>query len=111
MNTLKQKRLEEAGYTVGDVRDLLELSPEEEAMIDTGLLLSQLVRETRVARGWSTEQLGRKIGVSAERVEELEAAAGTRFELLFQSLYAMNVSPRTIATALSQVQLETSPLA
>lgn len=109
MNAQKQKRLEEAGYTVGDVADLLDLSPEEEALVQTGLLLSQLVRETRVARGWSTEQLGQKLGVSAERIMELETAPGTRFELLFQGLYAMNVAPREIAASIAQVEFALSP--
>ena len=109
MNNNAQERLAATGWVETTVAEFLGLSPEEEALVDTGLLLSQLVRETRVARGWSTEQLGQKIGVSAERISELETAPGTRFELLFQALYAMNVAPREIAATITQVELASSP--
>lgn len=105
MNQETKDRLEKAGWVETTVAEFLNLTPEEEAMVETGLLLSRLVRETRLARGWSEQQLGQKIGASAEQIAHLEVGPGMRFELLFQSLYAMGISPREIAAAISKVEL------
>lgn len=108
MDAQTQKNLEAKGYTVGDVSALLELTPEEEALVDTGMVLSNLVRQTRVARGLTQKQLAERLGTRQPNIARLETAAGTSFDALFQALYAMQVSPHEIAATLEGVALRTS---
>ncbi len=110
MNPQTQKNLEAKGYTVGDVSALLDLTPAEETLIDTGLALSNLVRQTRVARGLTQKQLAERLGTRQPNIARLETAAGTSFDALFQALYAMQVSPREIAAALEGVELKASDI-
>jgi len=105
MNTQTQHHLENAGYTVGDAREFLELSPEEEALVNTGLALSNLLRASREARGLSPEELARKANLASDEIAHLETAPGTRFEEVFHLLYLLGVPPREIAAAISKVEL------
>ena len=108
MDAQTQENLESRGYTVGDAGALLDLTPEEEALIDTGLALSNLVRATRQSRGLTQKQLAERLGTKQPNIARLETAAGTSFDALFQALYAMQVAPREIAAALEGVALKTS---
>lgn len=109
MDAQTQDNLKSRGYTVGDACALLDLTPEEEALIDTGLALSNLVRATRLSRGLTQKQLAERLGTKQPNIARLETAAGTSFDALFQALYAMQVAPREIAAALEGVALKTSP--
>lgn len=106
MNAQKQKRLEDKGWTVGDAADFLELSPEEETLVDTGLALSRLLRASREARGLTSQELEVKARINSGEIARLEGAIGTRFEEVFHVLYILGVSPREIANAISQVELK-----
>lgn len=110
MNAQTQKNLEAKGHIVGDVSALLELTPEEETLLDTGLVLSDLVRQTRISRGLTQKQLAERLGTRQPNIARLETAAGTSFDALFQALYAMQVSPREIAAALERVALRTNEM-
>lgn len=108
MNTRTQQDLEARGYTVGDAAALLNLTPEEEALVETGLVLSNLLRQTRRARGLSQKHLAEKLGLKQPDIARLEVAAGTNFDALFGALYALQVSPHEIAAALETVTLKTA---
>ena len=51
MHVSKRKKLEAAGYRVGDAADFLELSPEEVALIDMKVKLSGQLVELRKKAG------------------------------------------------------------
>lgn len=108
MDAQTQKNLKSRGYTIGDASALFDLTPEEEALVDTGLALSNLVRETRQARGLTQKQLAERLGTKQPNIARLETAAGTSFDALFQALYAMQVAPREIAAVLEGVALKTN---
>ena len=110
MDAQTQHKLESRGYTVGDACAQLDLTPEEEALVDTGLALSNLVRQTRQARGLTQKQLAERLGTKKPNIARLESAAGTSFDALFQALYAMQVSPREIAASLEGIALKGSEL-
>lgn len=88
------------------VAEFLELSPDEEALVDTGLALSRLLRASREARGLTAQELEAKARINSGEVARLEGAVGTRFEEVFHVLYILGVSPREIAGAISQVELK-----
>lgn len=74
MYTQKAKRLEAAGWKVGDVSDFLGLSPEEAELIEFKLALATRVRELRVSQNLTQLQLAKSIGSSQSRIAKLEAA-------------------------------------
>jgi hypothetical protein len=61
MRKEKKFRLERAGWRVGTVRELLELSKAEEALVELRLILSRGLRERRARRGPTLAQLAHVI--------------------------------------------------
>ena len=104
MNQTKIEQLEAKGFTVGNVSDFLGLSPVEEALVETGLVLSNLVRDTRTAQGVTQAQLAERLGTRQPNIARLETAAGTSFDKQFQALYELGVSPREIGEAIARVE-------
>jgi hypothetical protein len=50
MDSSKRKRLEKAGWRVGSTAELLELTSEEERIVELRLALADCLREVRVKR-------------------------------------------------------------
>ena len=72
MNKTQRRRLERAGWKVGTVAQLLDLSPAEEALIETKLRLGDAVRTLRMRNRLSQTALAKLIGSSQPRVAKLE---------------------------------------
>ncbi len=106
MDTQLQEHLRSRGYFVGDVAEALGLTPEEETLVDTGLALSNLLKEAREARGLSSAQLEQQAGLKSGQVALLEGAVGISFQEALHVLYFLSVSPREIAGRLAQVELK-----
>ena len=68
MKKSKRARLEAHGWRVGNAADFLELSPEESALVETKLALSESVRERRSKQGLSQAELARRLKSSQSRV-------------------------------------------
>ena len=85
--------------------EFLGLSPEEEAIVETSLILSRLVREKRQEKGWSQAQLAQHLGKKQPQVVRLETGEGVSFDAQFAALYAMGVSPCEIGERLASVSL------
>lgn len=93
MDEQKKKRLEEAGWRVGDAADFLELTPEEAEFVELKLALAQGLREQREKRGLTQEQLAREVGSSQSRVAKMEAAdPSVSVDLLVRSLLKLGAS-------------------
>ncbi len=107
MNLEKQKRLEQAGWKIGNAADFLELTPEEEAVVETGLALARLVRETREAKGWTQRQLAEHLGKHQPQVARLETEGRASFEAQFTALFKMGVNPDQIADTIRSISLRT----
>ena len=93
MNKTKRARLEAQGWKVGTAADLLELSPEEAAFVETKLALSQTLRHWRTAQRLSQAAL-------AKRNEQLAEATPAAREGGALVLDALGRSPLFIAAAL-----------
>ncbi len=103
MDAKKRKRLEAAGWSVGDAKDFLKLTPEEVALIEMRLALSQALRERRLESGLTQMTLAKQLGSSQSRVAKLEAAdASVSLELLIRALLAVGASRRDVAHALAR---------
>jgi len=93
MDEQKKRRLEKAGWRVGDAADFLELSPEEAEFVELKLALAQGLREQREKRGLTQEQLAREVGSSQSRVAKMEAAdPSVSIDLLVRSLLKLGAS-------------------
>tara|TARA_A100001391_G_scaffold205435_2_gene206243 strand:+ start:2343 stop:2765 length:423 start_codon:yes stop_codon:yes gene_type:complete len=93
MHASKRKKLEAAGYKVGDAADFLDLSPEEAALIDVKVkLASQLVALRKKAK-ISQSVLAQRIGSSQSRVAKMEACdPSVSMDLMFKTAFALGAS-------------------
>jgi ribosome-binding protein aMBF1 (putative translation factor) len=103
MKHTKRNRLESAGWTLGSAEEFLELSPEEAALVELRLSLSQALREKRSRRRMSQQTLAKKLGSSQSRVAKMEAAdSSVSMDLLIRALLAAGATRRDIARAIQR---------
>jgi DNA-binding transcriptional regulator YiaG len=73
MNYIKKKRLESAGWAVGDTTQFLHLSEQESRFLDLKLVLASAVRELRERKSLTQAALAATLGSSQSRVAKMEA--------------------------------------
>jgi ribosome-binding protein aMBF1 (putative translation factor) len=99
MDKRAKKRLEAAGWKVGDVSEFLGLTDEEAAIVELKVRLANAVRERRSRRSLSQEQLGRLLGSSQSRVAKMEAAdPSVSIDLMVRSLLRMGATRQDVAS-------------
>lgn len=97
MHASKRKKLESAGYQVGDAAEFLALSPEEEALINMKVKLSKQLVELRKKGGLSQGALAKMIGSSQSRVAKMEACdPSVSMDLMFKSAFALGADQTKI---------------
>lgn len=90
MDEEKRKRLEAAGFRVGDAADFLELTDEERSMVEARLAASRAIRRAREKLGLTQQQLAEKLNSSQSRVAKIEAGASdVSLDLLVRALFAV----------------------
>lgn len=103
MNKTKRTRLEARGWRVGSTKDFLGLSPEEAALVETRLALSQALRARRMAHRLTQGELARRLKSSQSRVAKMEAGDKTvSVDLLVKALFSLGARPRDIGRALQR---------
>ncbi len=101
MKKPKQRRLKAAGWRVGTAAGFLGLSPEEAALVEMKVLLSEALRARRESQGISQLALAKQLKSSQSRVAKMEAADRTvSIDLLVRGLVVLGAQPRDIANAL-----------
>jgi predicted XRE-type DNA-binding protein len=75
MDSAKRKRLEAAGWKLGDAADFLEMNDGERQVLDARVKLALAVRRQREAQHLSQKALGLRLGTSQPRVAKIERAA------------------------------------
>jgi hypothetical protein len=89
MNAAKRAALERAGFRIGDAKDFLGLSDEENAIVELRVRIAQAVRRLREINGISQNQLAERMNSSQSRVAKIETASlGTSLDLLFRGFIA-----------------------
>ena len=74
MDPIKRRKLDARGWRVGTPTDLLGLSAEEAALVETRLALSTALRRRRTAQHLSQAALAKRLRSSQSRVAKMEAA-------------------------------------
>ena len=102
MDAAKRKRLEAKGWKSGTVAEFLDLSPEESALIEIRLALSQQLKAKRQARQLTQEELAGLISSSQSRVAKAEAGdTSVTLDLLIRTLLALGSTQKDIARAIA----------
>ncbi len=100
MKTAKRKRLEAAGWRVGDATAFLELTPEESAYVELKMHLADKLEAKRKAEGLTQAELARRLKTSQPRVAYMEKAdPSVSVDLILRGLFALGVSRRELAKA------------
>lgn len=98
MKSIKRKRLEQAGWVVGDTAQFLQLSPEESRFVDLKLAIAAGVKELRERRGLTQATLAKRLGSSQSRVAKMEAADhSVSLDLMMRALLNIGASASEIA--------------
>jgi DNA-binding XRE family transcriptional regulator len=93
----KRKKLEAAGWRVGDVKDFLALTSGEAEFVEIKLALARRLRELREEQNWTQAEFARRVGSSQSRVAKMEAADPTvSVDLLVRSLLAAGADRREL---------------
>jgi hypothetical protein len=102
MDAKTRKKLEKAGWTVGNAEGFLGLSPEEVAFLDMKLALVRGLRETRRDRNLTQTQVAAMIGSSQSRIAKMEGADPTvSVDLLLRALLALGVKRAHLAAIIA----------
>jgi DNA-binding XRE family transcriptional regulator len=97
MRAEKRKKLEAAGWWVGDAKDFLELTPGEAEFVEIKLALARRLRQFREEKKWTQAELAERVGSSQSRVAKMEAADPTvSVDLLVRSLLAAGENRREL---------------
>ena len=97
MKAEKRKRLERAGWRIGDAGEFLGLSDDEAQFVEIKLALARRLRELREKRNWTQADVAKLVGSSQSRVAKMEAADPTvSVDLLVRSLLAIGANRREL---------------
>lgn len=101
MRNTKKKRLQAAGWTVGDARDFLDLTEEEERLVEMKLALAATLRRERRKHGLTQAQLASLMESSQSRVAKMEAGdPSVSLDLLVRALLVLGMSRRKVGESL-----------
>jgi DNA-binding XRE family transcriptional regulator len=102
MNSQKMRRLQAKGWKFGSAPDFLELSLEEEAIIEMKLSLSETVRRVRSKKHLTQATLARRLNSSQSRIAKVEAAdSSVSLDLLVRAALAAGASRSEVARAIA----------
>jgi|ERR1044072_2163581 DNA-binding XRE family transcriptional regulator len=102
MKANKRKELEAAGWQVGSTRDFLGLTPEETAFVELKLALSASLKQCRISKGLSQNDLAKRLRSSQSRIAKIEASDPTvSLDLLIKALLAAGAKKKDIAKAIA----------
>ena len=102
MTAAKRRRLERAGWRVGNARSFLELKDAESTLVELRLALSKEFRALRARNGLSQGQVAALLESSQSRVAKMESAdVSVSLDLLLRGLISLGASRRDLAKAIT----------
>lgn len=102
MDAEKRERLEKAGFRVGTVAEFLELTPEQNELVEIKAALSIAVRQQRRTGSLSQSQLAERLGSSQSRIAKMERGdAGVSLDLLMRALIVQGMTRGELAEVIA----------
>lgn len=97
MNEEKRKKLEAKGWKTTSVAEFLELTPEENAIIELRLALSNALKQKRLEAKMTQEAFAKKLRSSQSRLAKMEAGdPSVSFDLLIRNLFATGIDKQKL---------------
>jgi DNA-binding XRE family transcriptional regulator len=88
-----RKALEAAGWWVGDTKEFLGLTDEEERLVELRVKIAKELRRLREAQHMTQGQLAARVGSSQSRIAKAEAGSPeVSLDMLFRNLFALGGS-------------------
>ena len=104
MDKAKQLRLEKKGWKVGTVAEFLNLTPEEETLIEIKLALSRSLKRRR-QQHMTLADLAERVHSSEPKLAKAEEGdASISMELLVKAILATGGTPQDIGRAIAKAQ-------
>jgi DNA-binding XRE family transcriptional regulator len=101
MDNGKRKRLEKAGWRLGDASDFLGLSPEESSYIDMRIALGEYIKKMRQKKHLRQADLAKRLHTSQSRVAKIEKAdPSVTLDLMAKSAFCLGATRRDVAKAM-----------
>lgn len=98
MDSEKRKRLQAAGWTVGNAKDFLELTPAEAELVELKVQFALLVKEMRKVNHLSQDVLAKKMGSSQSRIAKIESGdPSVSLDLIFRALLTSGATRQELA--------------
>ncbi|MEL6580260.1 MAG: helix-turn-helix transcriptional regulator [Cyanobacteria bacterium J06621_12] len=98
MDADKRKRLESAGYAVGDASDFLGLTPVETELVELKVRLALFAKERRKVSNLSQDTLAKMMGSSQSRVAKIESGdPSVSLDLIVRALLTSGASRQELA--------------
>lgn len=89
MDEAKRKRLEAAGWTMGDYGDFLGLTEAERQHVELRIALSRAVKRLRESKGLTQKTLGKMIESTQARIAKVEVGTvEVSLDLMFRAFFA-----------------------
>ena len=105
MDSEKRKRLEAAGWAVGNASDFLGLNSAEAELVELKVQLALLVKERRKIHNLSQNALAKKMGSSQSRVAKIESGdPSVSLDLIVRALLTSGVTRQELAQAIYKVE-------
>ena len=102
MKQAKREKLEAKGWKLGTAADFLDLTPEEETIIELKIALGQRLKEMRQRKRLSQDALAKMIKSSQSRVAEMETGSDSvSIDLLIKTLLTLGATTKDLANAIS----------
>jgi DNA-binding XRE family transcriptional regulator len=90
MDEAKRKRLEAAGWVLGDYGDFLGLTEAERQHVELRMALCREIKKLRAAKGLTQKALGRMIDSTQSRVAKVETGTvEVSLDLMFRAFFAI----------------------
>jgi hypothetical protein len=103
MDKKKIAKLERDGWKVGSVSELLQLTPEEDALIEMRLALARGLKRRRIDKRWTQSYVAQISQSSQSRIAKIEAGdTSVSLDLILRCLVATGVSRQEIGELIAE---------
>jgi DNA-binding XRE family transcriptional regulator len=104
MDASKKKRLEKAGWRVGDAQDFLELSTAEAEYVEIRASLARALSARRKKLRVTQVEIARRLESSQSRVAKMESGdSSVSLDLMIKSLLRLGASRKELAKVVGTV--------